>query len=248
MISPTRAAPVRIGLGLVLMLSIALGGCASRPTHDPSDPLESVNRQVFAFNNTVDRYVARPVAQTYVDVVPRPVRTGIGNFLSNLAYPIVIVNDLLQLKFVQAGRDTGRFLFNTTVGLGGFIDVASDIGLTKNNEDFGQTLGYWGVGEGWFLMLPFLGPSSNRDLIGTVADTFANPVFYLEGPHENEARAGLLVLTAVDTRAGLLGTERLLAEQFDPYIFLRSAYLERRKNLVNDGTPRADAIDYDEFE
>lgn len=248
MISLTRASPVRIGLGLVLTLSIALSGCASRPTHDPSDPLEPVNRQVFAFNNTVDRYVARPVAQTYVDVVPKPVRTGIGNFLSNLTYPIVIVNDLLQLKLLQAGKDTGRFLFNSTVGLGGFIDVASDVGLTKNNEDFGQTLGHWGVGEGWFLMLPFLGPSSNRDLVGTVADSFANPVFYLEGPHENETRAGILVLNVLDTRAGLLGTERLLEDQFDPYIFLRSAYLERRKNLVHDGEATATAIDYDEFE
>lgn len=231
-----------------MLLSLALGGCASRPAHDPADPLEPVNRQIFAFNNTVDRYVARPVAQAYVDVVPKPVRTGVGNFLSNLGYPIVIVNDLLQLKLVQAGKDTGRFLFNSTVGLGGFIDVASTIGLSANNEDFGQTLGHWGVGEGWFLMLPFLGPSTNRDLVGTVADGFANPVFYLEGPYENETRTGILLLNVLDSRAGLLGTERLLADQFDPYVFLRSAYLERRKNLVHDGAPPVDAIDYDEFE
>lgn len=230
-----------------LLLGLA-SGCAHRPTYDPADPLEPLNRRIFAFNNGVDRYVARPVAQAYVDTVPAPVRRGIGNFLSNLTYPIVIVNSLLQLKLKQAAHDTGRFLFNTVVGLGGVLDPASDIGLTRNNEDFGQTLGHWGVGEGWFLMLPFLGPSTNRDFVGFIADGFTNPTFYVGGPYRDEVRASLLALEVIEIRAGLLGTEQLLEQQFDPYVFLRSAYLERRRNLVFDGNPPAEAIDYDEFE
>lgn len=240
--------PRQAVLPLLIAAAVFISGCAHRPTYDPSDPLESVNRQVFAFNNTVDRYVAQPVAQAYVSTVPSPVRSGIGNFLSNLAYPIVIINDLLQLKLLQAARDTGRFLFNSTVGLAGFLDPATRIGLTANNEDFGQTLGYWGVGDGWYLMLPFLGPSSNRDLVGRAGDGFSIPIFYLDGPYKNEAQLGWLLLDVVDTRAALLGTERLMAEQFDPYVFLRSAYLERRRSLVNDGQAGVDEIDYDEFE
>lgn len=234
-------------IALALVTSLALGGCAHRPSYEPADPLEPVNRQIFAFNNTVDRYVAEPVARGYVKVIPAPVRGGISNFLDNLGYPVVIVNDLLQLKLWQATRDTGRFLFNTTVGLAGILDPATDIGLHANNEDFGQTLGHWGVGEGWFLMLPFLGPSTNRDLVGSVADGFATPVYYLEGPYQEETRVGLIVIGAIDTRAGLLGTEKLMADQLDPYVFLRSAYLDRRYNLLHDGNPPVEEINYDEY-
>ncbi len=234
--------------GLSVLLFAALAACAHKPTHSPSDPLESVNRSVFAFNNVADEYVLEPVARGYVKVVPRPVRRGIGNFLSNLGYPVVIANDLLQLKFVQAARDTGRFLLNTTLGMAGFFDPATDVGLTKTNEDFGQTLGYWGVGDGWFLMLPFLGPSSNRDLVGLVADSYAQPINHIDFEHRDEVRIGLIALTALDTRASLLGTEQMLREQFDPYVFLRTAYLDRRRNLVHDGNPPVEEIDYDEFD
>ena len=235
---------IKRSVAAVMALTV-VSGCAHRPAYDPADPLEPVNRKIFAFNNTVDRYVAEPVARTYVKVVPAPVRTGVGNFLDNLSYPVVIVNSLLQFKLLQAGHDTGRFLFNTTVGLGGLLDPATDIGLTANNEDFGQTLGHWGVGEGWYIVLPFLGPTTNRDLVGRVSDGFATPLYYLEGPYQEETRITLLALGVVDTRAGLLGTEKLMAEQFDPYVFLRSAYLERRLNLVHDGNPPVEEIDYD---
>mgnify|MGYP000088322928 CR=1 FL=1 len=234
-----------IRLITVLLVAASATACAHRPTYDPADPLEPVNRKIFAFNNTVDRYVAEPVARTYVKVVPSPVRVGLGNFLDNLSYPVVIVNSLLQLKLAQATHDTGRFLFNTTVGLAGFLDPASDIGLTANNEDLGQTLGTWGVGEGWYLVLPFLGPTTNRDLVGRIGDGFTTPLFYLEGPYQNETRITLLALGILDARAGLLGSEKLMAEQFDPYVFLRSAYLERRWNLQHDGNPPVEEIDYD---
>lgn len=237
---------VRIGLGLALLG--LLGACAHRPTHDPSDPLEKVNRGVFAFNNVADAYVLEPVARGYVRVVPRPVRRGIGNFLSNLSYPVVIANDLLQLKFKQAARDTGRFLMNSTLGMAGLFDPASSVGLTDTNEDFGQTLGHWGVGDGWFLMLPFLGPSSNRDLVGLVADGYAQPINHVDLEHEDEIRIGLIVLGALDTRASLLGTEQLLREQFDPYVFLRTAYLDRRRDLAHDGNAPAEEIEYEEFD
>lgn len=235
-------------LGLVLLVLVGASACASRPSHNPSDPLEPFNRQVFAFNNAVDRHVAKPVAQAYVDVVPRPARRGFRNFLANLGYPVVIVNDLLQAKWLQATRDTGRFLFNTTVGLAGFLDPASDIGLTRNNEDLGQTLGYWGVGEGWFLMLPFLGPSTNRDFVGGLGDAYLTPQYHANVSERRAILLGLTGLEVVETRAALLGTERLLEQQFDPYIFLRSAYLDRRQQLIYDGNPPVEEIDYDAYE
>lgn len=237
---------VRLGLG-IMMLG-ALSACAHRPTHSPSDPLEKVNRSIFAFNNVADAYVLEPVARGYVKVVPRPVRLGIGNFLSNLSYPVVIANDLLQLKFGRAAKDTGRFLMNSTLGIGGLFDPASAAGLTETDEDFGQTLGHWGVGDGWFLMLPLLGPSSNRDLVGLAADSYAQPINHVDFEHDDEVSIGLLVLGALDTRAALLGTEQLLREQFDPYVFLRTAYLDRRRNLVHDGNAPVEEVEYEEFD
>lgn len=234
--------------GLSVAILGAVSACAHRPTHQPSDPLEKVNRSIFAFNNVADAYVLEPVARGYVRVVPGPVRLGIGNFLSNLGYPVVIANDLLQLKLVQTAKDTGRFLMNSTLGIGGLFDPATAAGLPEADEDFGQTLGHWGVGDGWFLMLPLLGPSSNRDLVGLVADTYAQPINHVDLEHEDEIRYGLIVLGALDTRAALLGTEQLLREQFDPYVFLRTAYLDRRRNLVHDGNAPVEEIEYEDFD
>src|SRR5688572_17843204 len=164
----------------LLLAALALGGCAHTPPDDPSDPLEGWNRGVYKFNEKADKYVLRPVAKGYDKVMPGFARTGVRNFFSNLLYPTVIVNDLLQLKFKQFGADTGRLLANTLVGLGGLLDVATSVGLEQHDEDFGQTLGYWGVGPGWYLMLPFLGPTDNRDFIGQFADSQTSPLFYLE--------------------------------------------------------------------
>lgn len=226
----------------VLALVCMLGACAHSPVDDPRDPLEPVNRRVYAFNEKVDKYVARPVARGYVAAVPAELRVGVRNFLNNLGYPTVIVNDVLQAKFRQAGRDSTRFLLNTTFGLAGFLDPATLVGLPANKEDLGQTFGHWGLGQGWYLMLPFLGPSTNRDLVGRFGDTYTAPVGYAD----YKTRFAITGVSLVDTRAQLLGGEGLLEQQFDPYIFIRSAYLQRRQNLVYDGSPPREEIDWDE--
>ncbi len=230
---------------IMIGLACALSACAHSPVDDPDDPLEPVNRVVYGFNEKVDTYVAQPVARGYVKAVPVPIRTGVSNFLDNLGYPAVIINDALQGKFAQAGRDTGRFLLNSTFGLAGLLDPATRVGLEENREDLGQTLGSWGVGPGWYLMLPLLGPTTNRDLVGRGGDTFTNLGTYAE----NDARIALGVIGAVDLRARLLGAERVLKDQFDPYVFVRSAYLQRRQYLVYDGNPPKEEIDYgDDYE
>ena len=229
---------------VALALATLLAGCAHSPVSDPQDPLEPMNRKIYAFNETADKYVAQPVARGYVAAVPAPLRTGVSNFFDNLTYPTVIINDLLQAKFRQAGLDTTRFLMNLTFGLVGFLDPATMVGLQKNDEDFGQTLGYWGVGPGWYLMLPILGPSTNRDLVGRGADTFTEPQTYADGN-------GTLYVSAarvVDSRAQLLGSEGMLRQQLDPYIFVRSLYLGRRQSLVYDGNPPKEEIDWGDDE
>lgn len=227
--------------GLAVLLTLLLGACAHTPADDPADPLEPVNRAVFKFNRVADKYVAKPVAKGYVAVVPSPLRTGVTNFFNNLFYPTVIVNDLLQAKFGQGARDTGRFLFNTTVGIGGLVDAAAMIGLDRNDEDFGQTFGAWGIGPGWYLMLPLLGPSSNRDLVGSAFGIATNPLTYTE---DDALVWSLNLLNIVDTRAALLNADSILDQQFDPYIFVRSAYLQHRQNLVYDGNPPKESYDF----
>ena len=228
---------MRLAGTLLALLGMAVvSGCAHRPADDPSDPLEPVNRAVFTFNETADRYALRPVAKAYVEVTPAPVRSGITNFFDNLQEPRNVVHALLQFKVLQAGKNLGRFVLNTTAGLAGFIDVASEVGLEKHEEGFGQTLGYWGVGEGWYLMLPFLGPTTNRDLVGFAGDSFLNASFYLPGRYD------VYVLSAnatnlVNTRADLLPADGILQQQFDRYLFVRTAYLQQRWSLIHDGNP-----------
>jgi phospholipid-binding lipoprotein MlaA len=227
---------------IVMAVVLASAGCAHRSPYEPADPLEAINRPVFSFNMTADRYVLRPVAKTYAAVVPSAVRTGIYNFFENLFYPTVIVNDLLQGKFVQASRDTARFVMNSTYGLAGFLDPATMVGLEKNNEDLGQTLGRWGVGEGWYLMLPILGPTTNRDLIGRVGDNWTDPLQYVESIETGE-RIVLTGIQAIDGRSRLLYFDAILEQQFDPYVFMRTAYLERRLNQVYDGKPPLELLE-----
>jgi len=218
---------------LMLLFCLLGAGCAHSPSYDPQDPLEPVNRGVYKFNDKLDLYVAQPVARGYVNAVPAELRVGVHNFLGNLGYPTVIVNDVLQGKFGQAGRDTTRLLMNTTFGLAGFLDPATMIGLEKNDEDFGQTLGRWGLGQGWYLVLPFLGPSTNRELVGRGGDYFTSVNRYTSDEAQLVATGGHLV----DKRSQLLGGENLLRQQFDPYVFMRGLYLQQRLNLVFDGNP-----------
>lgn len=210
-----------------------LTGCAHAPLDEPSDPLEPVNRAVFSFNRSADKYVLKPVAKGYQKVTPIVAQQGVTNFFNNLDEPRTIVNDLLQLKVTQAAADTGRFLLNSTAGFAGLMDVATDAGLPRNREDFGQTLGKYGVGEGWYLMLPLLGPTTNRDLVGRLVDSPAQLGSYVPLT-ENLALTGGELL---DDRSRLLGSESLVENSFDPYIFVRSAYLQTRLDRVYDGAP-----------
>lgn len=228
---------------LVLSCSAFVSGCAHMTADDPSDPLEPVNRGVYKFNRVADTYVLRPVAQGYKNYVPDPVREGFSNFFDNLFYPTTIVNDILQFKPAQTGKDLGRFVLNTTVGLVGFLDVATPLGLPRNNEDLGQTFGHWGVGEGWYLMLPLLGPSTNRDLLGRVGDAFtSSPTAYVDTYPSLAIVGG----KAVDERAHLLSADKYLDEQLDPYIFIRTAYLQNRLYKVYDGEPPREKFNFDE--
>lgn len=223
---------------LLLLTLLVLGGCATvSGPRDPRDPFESFNRGVYAFNSDFDKKVAKPVAEGYQKTVPQVARTGISNFFSNLGDVIVLFNDLLQLKGRQAASDLSRLTWNTTAGLFGLIDVATPMGLPKHDEDFGQTLGYWGVGSGPYLVLPFFGPSDLRDGTGDLIDyTQVDPTGLIKPYHPT--RLAVEGIDAVNTRANLLRASNLLDQAaLDPYIFLREAYLQRRQNLVYDGNP-----------
>jgi phospholipid-binding lipoprotein MlaA len=223
---------------IVLLLAT---GCASLPSGkaDPRDRFERFNRSIFSFNQGLDRNIAKPVARAYVKVAPAPVRTGVSNFLANLGYPVVIVNDLLQAKPVPFATDTARLVVNTTVGIGGLFDPASKLGLDSHDEDFGQTLGRWGVPPGPYLMLPVLGPSDVRDGIGKVADHFAEPKTYLSS---YTVSLGLTGLGLLDKRAATLEATAIMERAFDPYAFMRNAYLQRRQFLVYDGEPPEEPV------
>lgn len=227
---------------LLLAGSLLLGGCAVNG--DRRDPLEPLNRGIYQFNESVDKAVIKPVAQGYKAVLPQPLRTGIGNFFSNLDDGLVVANDLLQLKLERAVTDLFRVITNTTIGLGGLLDIATPMGLEKHNEDFGQTLGYWGIGNGPYLVLPILGPSSFRDAVGRVADWQIDPV--TNHPRVAERNSAVAVKFE-DIRARLLDTDKVLDDAaIDPYVFVRDAYLQRRRNLIYDGNPPRQKFDEDE--
>lgn len=219
---------------LVVLLSLLSAGCASQPNAktDPRDPFERVNRATYKFNDALDHAVLRPVAKGYKKVTPQFVQTGVSNFFTNLGQPTVIVNDLLQAKFVPALSDTGRFLLNTTAGIGGLLDPASAAGLDKHDEDLGQSFGKWGVPAGPYLMVPFFGPTTVRDGIGRLGDVYTDPLYYVE---EDKVRYSIYALSLVNLRAGLLDTDQTLEQAFDKYAFLRNAYLQRREYQVTDG-------------
>lgn len=220
---------------LLLVVAALVGGCASVPatSRHPADPWESYNRSVFEFNERVDRYVLKPVAEGYVAVTPEVIRDGISRFFANLADVRNALNNLLQGRPLEAGSDLLRVVVNTTLGVAGFVDVASEMGLVKHDEDFGQTLGVWGVASGPYFVLPFLGPSTIRDTAGFVADVYIHPVTHIE---DDSARWGLRGLYIVDARANLLKAEEVIGGAFyDRYAALRNAYLKRRESLVRNG-------------
>lgn len=238
---------------ILLLLVFALTGCATNTSTGPVyDPYESTNRKIYAFNNSVDKAILEPVARGYRFVLPDPVELGIGNFFSNLGEVTVIVNGLLQGKVKQATSDTGRFLVNSTVGVAGLFDVGTRIGLPKHSDTFGQTLGVWGIGEGPFLMLPFLGPANGRATVGRVVDgTTSYLPNYLTD--DNNVLIGARVLEIISLRARLLSAGRLLDETaLDPYLLLRDIWIRQHREATFEGKREVslgdDLDEFDEFE
>jgi phospholipid-binding lipoprotein MlaA len=230
--------PTTRTLSLVLCL-LLFGGCASLPPgkRDPRDPWERMNRTTYKINDKFDKAIARPVARAYART-PQFVQTGVHNFFTNLDYTIVMVNDLLQGQFKDFANDTARLVINTTVGIGGLFDPATTKGgLDRNDRDFGQTLGKWGVKKGPYVVIPFLGPSDVRDAFGRLADDFSTPRQYIRNPYWNY---GLFVLQVVDLRARLLPITKTLDSAYDPYAFMRNAYLQNRDYKVNGGQSKSE--------
>ncbi|WP_394753601.1 VacJ family lipoprotein [Crenothrix sp.] len=233
-----------IGQAAGLVFCVFLSGCATT-SHHSNDPLEGWNRGVQSFNDEFDDYVMKPVAKGYNWVMPEFANQGVSNFFSNLNDIGVTINDLLQFKLAQTGQDGSRFLLNTTAGLGGLFDVASMVDLPKHQEDFDQTLGVWGLPASPYIVLPLLGPSSPRGITGLIGDAALNPVTYvgfgafpgLDSAAETGISLGLYGLNAVDKRADNIGAEKALSEaaSIDRYEFIKNAYFQRRKYLVNDG-------------
>jgi phospholipid-binding lipoprotein MlaA len=236
-----RLSPV-FSASFILGAALAMTGCASTgekaaPTastapSNPVDPYENINRKVFAFNDKVDNYVAEPIANAYKWATPQFMQTGVSNFFTNLKNINVVLNDLMQAKFQQSAEDTGRFLINTTAGVGGLFDVAQYAGLEQNDEDFEQTLAVWGVPQGSYLVIPFLGPSTARGIPGSIFDTAANPATYVGMPVQ--------LVQMLNARANAEGALKFIDEAaLDPYVFTRESFLQWRQNLATDGKSEA---------
>src|SRR5258708_187465 len=221
-------------LTCVLLAGSVLCGWAAGP--DPRDPMEPFNRKVYGFNESVDKAVLKPVAKGYVAVVPSLVRQGISNVFNNFGVVVTTVNDALQLKGTKVPVDVARFMTNLVFGLGGLIDVATELKIENRREDFGQTLGYWGVGSGPYLVLPLFGPGDMRDGPALAGDFVTSPCYYWNA--DRQIRWGTFALDVIDTRSNLLDAEKILdTAAMDRYSFLRDAYLQRREYLINDGKP-----------
>lgn len=230
---------------VALLLLILTSGCASRP-HNPQDPWESYNRSMFTFNENVDRAVLKPLATAYDTVTPRPFKIAVGNFFSNLADVWIGANNVLQGKMAEGLSDWMRFLFNSTFGLAGLLDIASEAGLQKHDEDFGQTLAVWGVGEGRYVVLPFFGGRTLRDAVVMPIDMKMDSAWQSAHiPTRNVVRATKLI----HVRSTLLGVTRTLNEgTFDRYAFVRDFYLQQRRSKVNDGRVNYGDDDFSDIE
>ena len=216
-------------------LLLAYGCATTSGTANPQDPWESFNRTSYAFNDTLDKAILKPVAQGYTWVLPEFARAGVSNFFANIEDVGTGINNILQGKVAQGGSDFGRFAFNSVVGILGLWDVATPLGLEKHYEDFGQTLGWWGVPSGPYLVIPFLGPSSARDAPARYVDSYTSYYPYVD---DIAVRNSLYGLGIVNTRASLLKGEKILDEAaLDKYTFVRDAWLQRRRSQVYDGNP-----------
>ena len=235
---------------LTACLALTVTGCASQNANlatEAYDPWQPVNRVFFRFNDLGDRYLLRPLAVGYKRSLPDQLRAGVRNVFSNLLYPVTIANQFLQGKFRESGRDGARFLLNSIVGLGGLFDPATRVGLAENDEDFGQTLAVWGVGNGPFVVLPVFGPSTVRDTAGMVVDAPLSPFIGITDGELNLA-LGAWVIYQVDRRSRLLDLDAQIFEAYDPYIFVRDAYLQNRRYRALDGNVPEDDSYLDEAE
>lgn len=232
----------RIAFALAIIAAVA--GCAANPKN-PADPLEPLNRVTHQFNETIDRFAVKPIAQGYNFILPQNFRNMIHNAFQNLLEPVTILNQLLQGKFQAAGEETFRFVVNSTFGFGGVADLATEIGFPRQREDFGQTLGVWGVPSGPYFVIPFLGPSDIRDTVGLVVDFVTLDAYFTI---DNVSARNITIGTwYVDTRAHLLDTEQILDEAaVDKYAFIRDSYLQRRRSLIYDGSPPRQKYDDEE--
>ncbi|MFZ3222026.1 MAG: VacJ family lipoprotein [Rugosibacter sp.] len=223
---------------LLLLTAFLTAGCASSAGGN-KDPLEGFNRVMFAFNDGVDQVVLKPVATGYDAVLPTPVRTGVTNFFGNIADVFIGINNLLQGKVSDGAGDLGRVAVNSTLGLLGVFDVASNMGIEKHEEDFGQTFGRWGADSGAFVVVPFFGPRTVRDTAGLVLDVATDPVSYVDHVPTRNTMAGVRL---VDDRANLLPADKVIAEAaLDKYSYIRDAYLQRRRSLIYDGNAPREA-------
>ena len=228
---------------LVLIAFALASGCATTQTQDTygdPDPLEPANRVSYSFSDTLDRALVKPVAEVYADHTPELVRTGITNFFDNLSYLNVVLNSFLQGKFDQGISDSLRFLYNSTFGIGGLFDVSTPIGMPTHNEDFGQTLAVWGMGEGSYLFIPVSGPNTVSNLPDFVTSALLNPLTYVTGT----VLFPLTAINIINKRANLLEETNIRDEAaVDPYVFTREAYLQQRKFLIHDGNPPVEGYD-----
>ncbi len=218
-----------------VVATLALSGCATTGGGRTDDPFEPVNRAMYAINDPIDKYVLKPIAQAYVDYVPSIIRTGINNYFNNIDDLFSVVNGLLQGKFDKAGNDMARVMINSVPGILGLIDIASDAGIPRGNEDFGQTFGFWGIPQGPYLFVPLFGPTTVRDGTGFVLRVLWSPTSEIP---DVAVRNVLYGLGAIDLRAQALDASTLISgASLDPYTFVRRAYLQRREYLVYDGNP-----------
>ena len=227
-----------------VFLAVVVAGCSTTDPTGQNDPFEAQNRKMFALNESLDHHVALPVATFYSHAVPHPVRDGIHNFLINLNVPIVFANDVLQGEAKLAVNSAARFIVNSSIGVGGLIDLAPKIGVPEHDADFGQTLAVWGVGEGPYLVLPFFGPSNPRDAVGLAVDnTVADPLFWISWRSSFYYKLGDQVLTVVDKRAqNISAIKELERTSVDLYATERSLYRQHRESEINHGTTNLDNL------
>ncbi|MDP2752182.1 MAG: VacJ family lipoprotein [Rhodocyclaceae bacterium] len=218
---------------LALSAALLLGGCATTTANNPKDPIEGFNRAMFSFNEGLDAAIIKPVSKGYDAVMPPPAKSGVINFFGNISDVFIALNNLIQGKPAEAASDVGRVLINTTIGILGLFDVASDAGLEKHEEDFGQTFGRWGIGPGAYVVIPFFGPRNVRDTAGLILDATVNPIGNIQ---HTPTRNAFIATHLISKRADLLSADKIIEEAaLDKYSYLRDAYVQQRNYLVNDG-------------